>query len=94
MQMNGIAGIAGWRWIFIMEGIITVLIGVGGYFALADFPDRASKSLGFLNPQEIAWAVRRVQRDRGDATQEPFQWRPFFACASDVKLWLFSIIFW
>ena len=92
--MNSLANIAGWRWIFIMDGIITAVIGIGGYFALGDFPDRASKSLGFLSPREVSWVISRVNRDRGDAVQETFQWRPFLACALDLKLWLFSVLFW
>lgn len=77
-----------------MDGIITTIIGMIGYFALVDFPDKASKSLYFLTPREIAWAVRRVDHDRGDGVQEPFRWRPFLAAGLEVKLWLFSLLFW
>jgi len=38
MQMDGIAGYRGWRWIFIIEGVITCVLGIAGYFALVDFP--------------------------------------------------------
>ena len=39
MQMAGLAGLNGWRWIFIMEGIITIVVGFVSYWLLVDFPD-------------------------------------------------------
>src|ERR1700761_4555771 len=37
-KMNGVGGLAGWRWIFILEGIATVLIAAMAFFVLHDFP--------------------------------------------------------
>ncbi len=48
MQMAGLAGLNGWRWIFIMEGIITILIGLVGYWLLVDFPDGTRQAWSFL----------------------------------------------
>ena len=31
-------GIAGWRWIFILQGLITCLLGLAGYILIVDFP--------------------------------------------------------
>lgn len=39
--MDGIRGLANWRWIFILEGIVTTLIGIISFFFLADFPSEA-----------------------------------------------------
>jgi hypothetical protein len=33
------AGLAGWRWIFIMQGVITVVIGIIGWYFIVDFPE-------------------------------------------------------
>jgi MFS family permease len=52
MQLDGTAGYRGWRWIFIIEGIMTCLIGVVGYFLIVGFPDDAHKSWRFLNERE------------------------------------------
>ncbi|CAI6090589.1 unnamed protein product [Clonostachys chloroleuca] len=41
-HMEGIAGLGGWRWIFILEGILTVLIGVIIPWVLPDSPETAS----------------------------------------------------
>lgn len=39
--MNGIAGKPGWSWIFTLEGIFTVLIGVASFWIVQDFPETA-----------------------------------------------------
>jgi hypothetical protein len=93
MQMNGVAGKAGWEWIFIIEGLITVLVGIGGLALLVDFPDSLSKSSKFLSPREVCWVLQRIEADRGDGTPEPFAIRKFLGAARNPLLWLFSIIF-
>ena len=94
MQMNGLAGYAGWRWIFIMEGIITCLVGIGGYFLLLDFPDRAAtKSWNFLGERECNFILRRVNKDRGDANIEAFSLAKFMRPALDPEIWGFALIF-
>ncbi|ETN41584.1 uncharacterized protein HMPREF1541_03520 [Cyphellophora europaea CBS 101466] len=94
MQMQGVAGYNGWRWIFIMEGILTCLVGVGGYFALVDFPDRAAKTAWrFLDERECNFIIRRVGRDRSDAEVEPFSLKKWAAAGLDPVIWGFALIF-
>lgn len=40
--MDGIRGLANWRWIFILEGTATILIGIASFFLLTDFPEEAT----------------------------------------------------
>lgn len=40
--MDGIGGLAGWQWIFILEGIITVVGGVAAVFTIYNGPDSVS----------------------------------------------------
>lgn len=94
MQMNGIAGKTGWRWIFIIEGILTCLIGVGAYVFLVSFPDDgAEKAWGFLKKNEIDWIIRKVNADRGDVKLEPFTIGRFMRGGADFKIWLFALMF-
>lgn len=88
-QMNGTAGYAGWRWIFILEGIMTVIIGVVAYFFLQDFPDKAT----FLTEAERTIIITRIQRDRGDATPDPLTPRKALKYLLDPKIWCFSVMF-
>jgi predicted MFS family arabinose efflux permease len=50
--MDGVGNYEGWRWIFILEGVFTVLVAIGAFFLMHDFPETAS----FLTPEERAWA--------------------------------------
>ena len=40
--MDGVRGLADWRWIFILEGTVTVLIGIASFFFVTDFPKEAT----------------------------------------------------
>jgi len=94
MQMSGVAGLLGWRWIFIMEGILTCLIGIAGYFFLVDFPDKASKTAwNFLSEQECNFIIRRINKDRDDATLEPWSFKKWISSGADLKIWGFAMIF-
>ncbi len=92
--MDGVAGKAGWRWIFIIEGILTIIIALVSLVILVDFPDKAAKSFKFLNQTEVDWVLRRIQRDRGDAEAEPFSMRKFLEAGKDFLLWGLGVIFW
>ncbi|KAF9785820.1 MFS general substrate transporter [Thelephora terrestris] len=48
-KMNGILGKAGWEWIFILEGLVTIIAGVMSYWIIQDFPDGAK----FLTEAEL-----------------------------------------
>ena len=47
-DMNGVAGKPAWAWIFILEGLVTVMAGLASFWIVQDFPDRAK----FLNDEE------------------------------------------
>jgi MFS family permease len=94
MQMHGLAGLGGWRWIFIIEGILTVCIGIMGYFLLVPFPDaNPEKAWSFLNRREVDFIIARVNADRADVTTEPFNLVKFLKPGLDLKIWGFAICF-
>lgn len=93
MQMNGLANLTGWRWIFIIEGIITCLLGIAGYWLIVDFPDSRRRSWRFLPARERAWVVARVNADRGDATIPAFALGKFLRAGTDWKIWCYALIF-
>ncbi|KAE8374873.1 phosphoglycerate mutase-like protein [Aspergillus bertholletiae] len=86
--MDGISGLRGWRWILILEGIPTVLLGVIAWFVLADDPDTAY----YLNEEEKALVVRRRMRYVGQtASAQKFHWADVKEGALDWRIWAFSI---
>ncbi|KAK5135980.1 hypothetical protein LTR08_004234 [Meristemomyces frigidus] len=91
-------GIAGWRWIFIMQGLLTVIAGIVGAFTICDFPEKAANtshtfSIPFLNKDEAAFVVARIERDRHDAIAEEFNIGQYMRCACDAKVWGFAWLF-
>src|SRR4051794_39325795 len=77
--MDGLGGLAGWRWILIMEWIITVLVGLLAMVVLPSTVDKAP----FLTPEERRTAMSRLLADRPVqldqdgklvAVVEPFEW--------------------
>jgi len=93
MQMNMVGGLAGWRWIFIMEGIITAIAGVIGYFMIVDFPEKAANSWKFLSKKESDFIVAKIQLDRHDVILEPFRLDSYLKAALDLKVWGFACLY-
>lgn len=50
-SLNGAAGLAGWQWLFILEGLPSVLLGISVLFFLPDHPGKAR----WLAADERAW---------------------------------------
>jgi ACS family tartrate transporter-like MFS transporter len=59
LELNGTLGISGWKWLFILEGVPPVLLGIVGIFYLTDRPQQAS----WLNPEQKAWLIGALDRD-------------------------------
>ena len=53
-------GLTGWRWIFIIEGLLTVVVGFTAYFILPNNLHTA----GCLSPEERIFAQQRLLNDR------------------------------
>lgn len=85
-QLNGKGGLAGWRWMFLVQGLISCILGVVTYFWIVDFPDQAHKSLWFLTEKEQELAIARIQKDRGDAAPDKFAWSKVLRHAGDPKV--------
>ncbi|KAL1959898.1 hypothetical protein VTO42DRAFT_566 [Malbranchea cinnamomea] len=92
-QLDGKHGLGGWRWIFILEGVISATVGILCWIFIVDFPERGHEAWGFLSEKECAFVIRRLNRDRGDANPEPWNFKKFLRPALDLKVWGFATIF-
>ncbi|PGH02077.1 hypothetical protein GX51_04890 [Blastomyces parvus] len=92
MQMEGLQGYLGWRWIFIIEGLITQVVGIVSWFLIIDFPDKAQKT-GFLTAEEADFIKDRIEKDRADSLSDPLTWAKVGEHLKDGKLWAFAIMF-
>ncbi|XMA14389.1 hypothetical protein WAI453_007180 [Rhynchosporium graminicola] len=90
VKMNGLGGKPGWAWIFILEGIVTVLFGVLSFWCVHDFPDEAK----FLSEQDRARVIRRLKMDQqSSAEHEEFKMKYVIMALKDYKMWLGMIIY-
>ncbi|PIL31644.1 MFS general substrate transporter [Ganoderma sinense ZZ0214-1] len=84
-KMDGVGGRPGWAWIFILEGLFTILCAIASFFILSDFPDTAK----FLTDTESVWVVRRLQADmKFSAGGELFKMKYVWQALTDWNTWL------
>lgn len=57
-SMNGLSGLAGWKWLFIIDGIVTLPVAIYGFLLFPDTPSRTSAP--YLSAEERALAISRV----------------------------------
>ncbi|KAH9947914.1 MFS general substrate transporter [Amylocystis lapponica] len=84
-NMDGIGGKPGWAWIFILEGLVTVVCAVASFWILEDFPENAK----FLSEPERVWVIRRLHADmKLSASGEKFKMKYIRQCLTDWKTWV------
>jgi ACS family tartrate transporter-like MFS transporter len=59
LKLDGLAGLHGWQWLFLAEGIPTILLGFSVLFVLNDGPAQAD----WLKPEEQRWLAGELERD-------------------------------
>ena len=60
LRLDGMGGLHGWQWLFLAEGVPTVLLGISVLFVLDDGPATAR----WLRPEEKEWLEGELDRDR------------------------------
>ncbi|EEQ90684.1 hypothetical protein RJZ56_005982 [Blastomyces dermatitidis] len=58
-NMEGVGNLRGWQWIFLLEGLFTVLFGILSFFILPNNPSEVS----LFNPEEVEHCTRRLALD-------------------------------
>ncbi|KAK0925017.1 hypothetical protein LTR91_004207 [Friedmanniomyces endolithicus] len=92
-KLDGKAGLAGWRYMFLVQGLITIVLGILTYLWMVDFPDQAHNTPWFLTDEEQKLAISRIQLDRKDAKADPFAWPKVLKHAKDPKVYGFACVF-
>lgn len=76
LELNGVWGLSGWQWLFLLEGLPTVVVGA---IVLAYLPDRPTEAK-WLSEAEKAWLQSTIDRERAlvQAQEKISVWKTFF----------------
>lgn len=99
LHMRGVAGWAGWRWLFLIEGLITFCVGIASWFMM---PASATQTKTWFRPNgwftdhELKIAVNRVLRDdpsKGDMhNRQAITPKLLWKAMCDYDLWPIYVI--
>lgn len=86
--LDGARGLRAWRWMFIIEGAITIVIAICAYFTLPNFP----RTTSWLTEEERQLAIWRLEEDIGeddwvDSSQQTF-FHGMKLAFQDIKTWI------
>ncbi len=85
--MNGTAGLKGWQWMFLLEGLPATILGIIAWFYLDDHPENAK----WLNEGERKIIIHKIEADRTIKTGvEHNGIREVFG---DSKVWIMAFIY-
>jgi MFS family permease len=88
-KMKDVGGLNGWRWIFILEGLLTVVISIASYFFISNYPRTAK----FITEKERAFIEHRLATDTDATRNEPFSWTNVILALKDPKVYLYCLGF-
>ncbi|KAF2674456.1 MFS general substrate transporter [Microthyrium microscopicum] len=88
-NLNGHRGIAGWRWLFIIDGAITIVVAITAAVVLPDYPHTTR----WLNEEEKAFAAWRLKEDikEDDTRHAESVWIGLKLALKDYRLPLFVL---
>ncbi|KAI0865097.1 major facilitator superfamily domain-containing protein [Xylaria cubensis] len=92
--LEGVHGLAGWRWMYIICAVITIPIGLFGYLVLPGTPDQPNRKV--LRHQDVELAISRLDRS-GHVSHEKFKWITVKKVLLTWHFWtimLMDILFW
>jgi len=93
LHMRGIAGHAGWRWLFLFEGLATVLIGILSFFILPEGPTATKGGFrfkGYLTDRQEQIAITRLIRDdptKADTGKGVVSKKHLFKALTSPRVW-------
>jgi len=92
IKMNGIGNRPGWAWIFILEGLFTVLFGVVSFFLLPN----SVEDIVSLNREEKDYVMAKLKEDGATGQNEEvdrFSWKEVREAFKLPQVWMMAIIF-
>ena len=86
-NMDGFRGLSNWRWVFILEGIATILVGITAFFCITDFPREAK----WLSPGEREFLLHKTGANESHAA--PVTTKDVLVFLTKPKSWVGAIMY-
>lgn len=86
-EMDGLGGKPGWAWIFIIEGLLTLVVAAFAKWAIYDYPSTAN----FLTQEERVEVESRLKLDRTSLADE-YHIKYLYHALKDWKIWVHMFI--
>ncbi|EEU36996.1 uncharacterized protein NECHADRAFT_97290 [Fusarium vanettenii 77-13-4] len=93
-RLDGVRGLEGWRWMYIICAVITIPIGILGFFVLPGTPDQPNRRV--LNQHDIDVGEKRLRR-AGHQSHGKMKWRDLKKVIIRPQFWgiiLVDVLFW
>jgi hypothetical protein len=87
-HMNGTSGLSAWRWLFILEGLPSLLSAIAVFFLLPDYPETSS----WLTEQDKKLAADRLCLEGSQGQSEHMTWADAKATLLDLRLYAHYIV--
>ncbi len=85
--LDHIGGLRGWQWLFIIEGVPAVVLGVIALFYLTDRPERAD----WLNDEERSWLSGQTRGEEADRQER--HGLTLWQAATDRRVWILTAVY-
>jgi MFS family permease len=89
-NMDGVADLAAWKWFVLIEGVVSIIVGVSGFFLLPNFPNNTGTY--FMTDEESQMAQYRALVSAGGASEddEGDMWGGVWQACKDPYTWMFA----
>jgi hypothetical protein len=88
--LDGPRGLAGWQWLFILEGALSAFFAVTAFFILPNYPTSTTGgTMRYMTADMRAEAHARILDDRVEASAKSTVWNGLLLALKDIKLYGF-----
>ncbi|KAF1355981.1 MFS transporter-like protein [Lizonia empirigonia] len=87
--LDGVRGLAGWRWLFIIQGALSIGIAFLAFFLLPDHPLQTR----WLSPAERQLAHQRIAADTTQREEATSVWTGLREALADWRTWVFCLMY-
>lgn len=88
LQMHGLGGLSGWQWMYLIEAVPAVWIGVVLFLLLTDKPEDAT----WLTREHRSWLIEALAREENEKRDNAAH-HHFAAAFKDARVWILGFMY-